>query len=89
MRRDWDVCGSPRRTCAWRSQRWRRTGERGGADSGQACSGGVTGADVTVEECTSFGPQAAVSTFTDAKGWYPGIEIRGASLFYRDSDASP
>ena len=29
-----------------------------------------------------------MSTFTDAKGWYPGIEIRGSSLFYRDADAS-
>jgi immune inhibitor A len=29
-----------------------------------------------------------VSTFTDAKGWYPGIEIRGNRLFYRDPDAS-
>ena len=33
-------------------------------------------------------PQAAVSTFTDAKGWYPGFEVRGSSLFYRDADAS-
>jgi len=48
----------------------------------------VTNATITVEECTSFGPQAAVSTFTDAKGWYPGFEIRGNSLFYRDPDAS-
>jgi len=29
-----------------------------------------------------------VSTFTDAKGWYPGFEIRGSSIFYRDADAS-
>ena len=29
-----------------------------------------------------------MSTFTDAKGWYPGIEVRGSSLFYRDADAS-
>ena len=48
----------------------------------------VTDAGVTVEKCTSFAPQAAVSTFTDAKGWYPGIEIRGNRLFYRDPDAS-
>ena len=26
--------------------------------------------------------------FTDARGWYPGLELRGASLFNRDIDAS-
>ena len=30
-----------------------------------------------------------MSQFTDAKTWYPGIEIRGnGSIFYRDFDAS-
>jgi immune inhibitor A len=29
-----------------------------------------------------------VSTDTDDQGWYPGIELRGDSLFYRDIDAS-
>ncbi|WP_117215046.1 immune inhibitor A domain-containing protein [Allorhizocola rhizosphaerae] len=40
------------------------------------------------EYCTSFGPQPGVSKFTDAQGWYPGIEVRGSSLFFRDIDAS-
>jgi immune inhibitor A len=40
------------------------------------------------EYCTSFGAQPAVPGFSDAKGWYPGIEIRGGSAFARDSDAS-
>ncbi len=41
------------------------------------------------EYCTSFGQQPGVSTFTDAKGWYPGLEIRpGGRLFFRDVDAS-
>ena len=26
--------------------------------------------------------------FTDAKTWYPGLEVRDGSLFYRDFDAS-
>ncbi|WP_446217922.1 immune inhibitor A domain-containing protein [Micromonospora sp. IBHARD004] len=40
------------------------------------------------EYCTNFGAQPAVPAFTDAKGWYPGIEIRNGSPFARDSDAS-
>ncbi|SCE65202.1 immune inhibitor A [Micromonospora viridifaciens] len=40
------------------------------------------------EYCTSFGAQAPVSAFTDAKGWYPGIEIRDGAAYARDSDAS-
>ena len=40
------------------------------------------------EYCTNFAAQAPVSTFTDSKGWYPGLELRGASLFNRDIDAS-
>jgi immune inhibitor A len=47
-----------------------------------------TKADFTGEACNTFAPQAAVKSFTDNKGWYPGIEIRGNSLFYRDIDAS-
>ena len=40
-----------------------------------------------------FGPQPAVDTFTDKKGWYPGLEFRpgtgpGTGLFFRDVDAS-
>lgn len=40
------------------------------------------------EYCTSFAKQPAVTTFTDAKGWYPGIEVRDGNLFYRLRDAS-
>ena len=40
------------------------------------------------EYCTDFGAQAPVSKFTDTKGWYPGFEVRGSSVFYRDIDAS-
>lgn len=40
------------------------------------------------EYCTDYGPQAPVDTFTDAKTWYPGIEVRGNSPFFRDLDAS-
>lgn len=29
-----------------------------------------------------------MSTFTDAKVWYPGFEVRGEDLWYRDADAS-
>ena len=38
--------------------------------------------------CTAFGPQAGVDTFTDKKGWYPGLEVRGSRLFFRERDAS-
>jgi immune inhibitor A len=48
-------------------------------------------ADFT-EECNTFGPQAPVSTFTDAKTWYPGFEVRVINgvqrIFFRDIDAS-
>lgn len=40
------------------------------------------------EFCTNFGAQPAVKTFTDAKGWYPGMESRDGELFYRLRDAS-
>ncbi|WP_406038758.1 immune inhibitor A [Micromonospora sp. NBC_00898] len=40
------------------------------------------------EYCTDFGAQAPVSAFSDAKGWYPGIEIRNGAAFARDNDAS-
>ncbi|MEU5721376.1 immune inhibitor A domain-containing protein [Micromonospora sp. NPDC047738] len=40
------------------------------------------------EYCTDFAAQAPVSAFTDAKGWYPGIEVRDGRLYARDSDAS-
>jgi immune inhibitor A len=48
----------------------------------------LTNAAITVEECTSFAPQAPVSTFTDNKGWYPGLEARNGGYFFRDIDAS-
>jgi immune inhibitor A len=50
----------------------------------QECQLTTTGTEV----CNSFGPQAPVSTFTDAKTWYPGIEVRGGSAFAVDGDAS-
>jgi immune inhibitor A len=40
------------------------------------------------EYCTDVPALPAVSTFTDDKTWYPGLEIRGSSIFYRDIDAS-
>jgi immune inhibitor A len=40
------------------------------------------------EYCTSVRSQRGVSDFTDAKGWYPGIEVRDEGLFFRDIDAS-
>lgn len=40
------------------------------------------------EFCTDFPSQPGVSKFTDAQGWYPGIEFRDGSLFARDVDAS-
>ncbi|MEU9824827.1 immune inhibitor A domain-containing protein [Micromonospora chersina] len=40
------------------------------------------------EYCTNFAAQAPVPAFSDAKGWYPGIEIRNGSAFARDNDAS-
>ncbi|MFG3582383.1 immune inhibitor A domain-containing protein [Micromonospora chersina] len=40
------------------------------------------------EYCTNFAALAPVPAFTDAKGWYPGIEIRNGSAFARDNDAS-
>lgn len=47
-----------------------------------------TAADFTGEACNWFPRQPAVKSFTDNKGWYPGIEVRGEDLFYRDADAS-
>jgi immune inhibitor A len=43
--------------------------------------------------CTKFGPQNGVRSFTDAKGYYPGVEYRpdldpDNPLFFRDADAS-
>jgi immune inhibitor A len=40
------------------------------------------------EYCTDFGSQPPVQKFVDTQGWYPGLELRGSSLFYRDVDAS-
>jgi immune inhibitor A len=49
----------------------------------------VTDATYTKEACNTHEPQAPVSTFTDDKGWYPGLEMRpNGDLFYRDADAS-
>ena len=38
--------------------------------------------------CTEVGTRPAVSQFTDALGWYPGIEVVGGVPFFRDWDAS-
>jgi immune inhibitor A len=38
--------------------------------------------------CTDFAPQSGVGSYTDAQGWYPGLELRGSTLFFRDIDAS-
>ncbi|HEX5578198.1 MAG TPA: immune inhibitor A domain-containing protein, partial [Candidatus Limnocylindria bacterium] len=38
--------------------------------------------------CTDFAAQPGVRKFTDAKGWYPGFELRPTGLFRRDIDAS-
>ncbi|MFD8533350.1 immune inhibitor A domain-containing protein [Streptosporangium canum] len=40
------------------------------------------------EYCTKIGAQRGVPEFTDAKTWYPGMEIRNGALGYRDFDAS-
>lgn len=47
-----------------------------------------TKADFTGEACNAFPAQSAVRSFTDDKTWYPGMEIRGSKVFYRDPDAS-
>ncbi|MFC6084499.1 immune inhibitor A domain-containing protein [Sphaerisporangium aureirubrum] len=41
-----------------------------------------------VQACTTFTPQNPVKEFTDAKGWYPGLEIRDTGLFFRFRDGS-
>jgi immune inhibitor A len=38
--------------------------------------------------CTEIGNRSAVSQFTDALGWYPGIEVIGGVPYFRDWDAS-
>ncbi|MEO3869335.1 immune inhibitor A domain-containing protein [Nonomuraea sp. B12E4] len=38
--------------------------------------------------CTKFPAQKGVSAFTDAKTWFPGIELIDGGLYYRDFDAS-
>ncbi|MFI6796366.1 immune inhibitor A domain-containing protein [Streptosporangium canum] len=40
------------------------------------------------EYCTKIGAQRGVPEFTDAKTWYPGMEVRNGALGYRDFDAS-
>ncbi|MEV0596267.1 immune inhibitor A domain-containing protein [Nonomuraea cavernae] len=40
------------------------------------------------EYCTEIKALKGVSQFTDAKTWYPGLEVQNGSLFYRDFDAS-
>ena len=38
--------------------------------------------------CTAYGNRGAVKAFTDAKGWYPGIEYHNPGFFFRDIDGS-
>ena len=38
--------------------------------------------------CNRHAALPGVPHFTDAKGWYPGLELRGEDLFFRDADAS-
>ncbi|KOX14979.1 protease [Micromonospora sp. NRRL B-16802] len=38
--------------------------------------------------CTKFKALPPVKGFTDAKGWYPGIEMRDGAAYARDNDAS-
>ncbi|WP_199539094.1 immune inhibitor A domain-containing protein [Desertihabitans brevis] len=52
------------------------------------CLAEVPGEEWSTEYCTDFGSLPAVSTFDDSQGYYPGIEVRGNQLFYRDQDAS-
>jgi immune inhibitor A len=41
------------------------------------------------EYCADYEPQAPVKTFTDNKGWVPGLEfVPGVGYFWRDIDAS-
>jgi immune inhibitor A len=47
-----------------------------------------TVASPTDEYCTAYGNQGGVRKFTDAKGWYPGIEFDGKNIYLRDTDAS-
>lgn len=41
-----------------------------------------------VERCTDIPALPAVKTFTDDRGWVPGLELRNGSLFYRYADGS-
>ncbi|MGW0479467.1 immune inhibitor A domain-containing protein [Nonomuraea sp. NPDC003214] len=40
------------------------------------------------EYCTDVPALKGVPSFTDAKTWYPGLELQDGSLYYRDFDAS-
>lgn len=44
--------------------------------------------DPTQVFCTEYGNRGRVTTFTDALGWYPGLELREDGLYFRDDDAS-
>lgn len=52
------------------------------------CLGQVDEDDPTAEYCTDFDRLDNVRYFSDSKTYYPGIEVRGEDLFFRDSDAS-
>src|SRR5690606_21292544 len=40
------------------------------------------------EYCTQVKALKGVKEFTDAKTWYPGLEVQDGGLYYRDFDAS-
>jgi immune inhibitor A len=40
------------------------------------------------EYCTDFGRQPIIRSFTENKGWAPGIEVRGEELFFRYAQGS-
>ena len=58
-----------------------------GTYAAEDCFSGETPADIF---CTTYGNRGVVEEFTDAKGWYPGLEYRPGEggLFFRDIDAS-
>jgi immune inhibitor A len=56
-----------------------------GTNTANDCFSDASPADIY---CTSHGNRGAVRSFTDAKGWYPGIEWHNPGFFFRDIDGS-
>lgn len=57
-----------------------------GTDEAEDCF--IRDGDPTDVLCTAYGNRGSVSAFSDALGWYPGIELRDDGLWFRDIDAS-